>query len=433
VSGRLSPEARAGAAEGRQSSLEVPVAELYMALDQPRRSRRPSGGSRRRWRVRLVTGRRIAALVVAAAAFGAGFSTNAVISHVGHNPHPTGVVIGQQVTHQTLANRPPNRASSPAGRFASLVWQAPLLVDPYGSPQSVSCAASNFCALVDDHGRAAVYTNGDWPAPAPVDAAVAIDSVSCPTVGFCMAVDASGSALAFSGGAWSKPVKIDKAPFAELTSVSCSSPGFCVAVDSLGDGFVYTGRSWSPPASADSGAWSAASRDDASLSCPVDGFCVGVDPAQNFFYYVGGNWQPTAGFDPSTPAPSITARYGDAVSCSSPSLCVAAANLGEALAYNGTSWSQPVVVDPDGYLESLSCPADNFCVAVDGLLPDGFGAVAQTGNVFLYNGTTWSTPQNVDGSGILRSVSCPDATFCVAVDQSGNVVAGIASPLPLHH
>jgi hypothetical protein len=74
------------------------------------------------------------------------------------------------------------------------------------------------------------------------------------------------------------------------------------------------------------------------------------------------------------------------------------------------SWSAPSNIDvgEDG-LASVSCPSASFCVAVD-----------VEGNAFTYNGSSWS--QSLSGGGPITSVSCASASFCVAVDQSGNAL-----------
>jgi hypothetical protein len=90
-------------------------------------------------------------------------------------------------------------------------------------------------------------------------------------------------------------------------------------------------------------------------------------------------------------------------------------NVGNALTWNGTSWSQPVSIDPNtGSLPSVSCPSATFCVAVDDF------------DAFTWNGTSWSQPVSIDlgGNAYLNSVSCASATFCVAVDESGDAVIG---------
>ena len=41
------------------------------------------------------------------------------------------------------------------------------------------------------------------------------------------------------------------------------------------------------------------------------------------------------------------------------------------------------------------------------------------GNVLTYDGSSWSSPDNIDaGKRFLYSVSCPTTSFCVAVDDA---------------
>jgi hypothetical protein len=46
-------------------------------------------------------------------------------------------------------------------------------------------------------------------------------------------------------------------------------------------------------------------------------------------------------------------------------------------------------------------------------------AVGARGDVFTFNGTSWSGPATVDAGHDLISVSCPSTSFCMAVDSSG--------------
>ncbi len=76
------------------------------------------------------------------------------------------------------------------------------------------------------------------------------------------------------------------------------------------------------------------------------------------------------------------------------------------------TWSAPQSVDPTyPHLVSVSCPSASFCVAVD-----------YSGHALTYNGTAWSAPVDIDGSNLLRSVSCPSASFCAAVDGNGHAL-----------
>ena len=105
----------------------------------------------------------------------------------------------------------------------------------------------------------------------------------------------------------------------------------------------------------------------------------------------------------------------------------------EWLTWNGAVWSKPQPIQaaqpnnhcgsqcPPSFLNWVSCPTATFCVAV-----------GSDGNAIEWNGTTWSAPQSVDpnlatsGQPLLGidAVSCPAASFCVALFADGNAVIG---------
>jgi hypothetical protein len=79
-----------------------------------------------------------------------------------------------------------------------------------------------------------------------------------------------------------------------------------------------------------------------------------------------------------------------------------------AVTYDGGTWSKPVTIDPNGGgLRSISCPSASFCAAVD-----------FKGNALTYGVGTWSSLDIVDPGTPLESVSCSSATSCIAVDST---------------
>ena len=146
----------------------------------------------------------------------------------------------------------------------------------------------------------------------------------------------------------------------------------------------------------------------ASNSCPSVTFCVAVDDAGNALMWNGLTW--------SIPK-SISGGYEDlsSVSCASRTFCVALSNGGHATVWNGTDWSIPQVVYStalSGASPSVSCPSSTFCMSVD-----------DTGLATWWNGTTWSTPKSIEPQiNNTTSVSCASASFCAAVDGGGNAI-----------
>jgi hypothetical protein len=74
------------------------------------------------------------------------------------------------------------------------------------------------------------------------------------------------------------------------------------------------------------------------------------------------------------------------------------------------------------FIPNVSCPARNFCAAVDGA----------GGNVVTFDGNGWTAPVNIDSKAansvsgavliFLMSVSCRSATFCVTRDTVGDAL-----------
>jgi hypothetical protein len=267
-------------------------------------------------------------------------------------------------------------------------------------------------------GYAVTYDGTAWSRPARLSSAGEPDSVSCPTVTFCVAVDArDSSASLFNGSRWSSAPGInDGVPGTQvgMASVSCSSPTFCAAVDNGSNAFTFNGTSWSPATAAAPG------NQLSTVSCPSASFCAAVDYGPDVVTFNGTSWSKPSAIDPGS--------YLQAVSCASARFCVAVDRKGNALTFNGSTWSAPVNADPNGLSMGeggiswpvVSCPASDFCAAVDG----------GTGNVVTFDGSTWSAPVTIDAKAahsvtgpvliFLMSVSCPSARFCVAGDSTGD-------------
>ncbi len=82
-------------------------------------------------------------------------------------------------------------------------------------------------------------------------------------------------------------------------------------------------------------------------------------------------------------------------------------------AYAAGGWSAPTSIDTTAPLIDVSCPTATFCAAVD-----------NTGGALTYNGTNWSGRSEIDPGALNGlSVSCPTAGFCVAVDTGATLKA----------
>lgn len=110
-----------------------------------------------------------------------------------------------------------------------------------------------------------------------------------------------------------------------------------------------------------------------------------------------------------------------AVSCPSTTMCMAGDWSGNALMWNGTSWSAPVTVDGQGpmlSLRAISCPSQSMCM---GLRDNGDG---QGGAVLWTASSGWASGGAVPDSSVEPlggSISCPTPTWCMASYDFGQV------------
>ena len=104
----------------------------------------------------------------------------------------------------------------------------------------------------------------------------------------------------------------------------------------------------------------------------------------------------------------------DAVSCPSPSLCVAGDNAGDVLVSTDptagrTAWTLvQLSVSSPGAITGVSCPTVSFCVAVD-IPGDVFWSTDPTGGPGAWHANTANVATGMGG------VSCASPTLCVAV------------------
>jgi hypothetical protein len=300
-------------------------------------------------------------------------------------------------------------------------WTAtPTKTVSYESFRSVSCPSASFCVAVGPK-YALTYNGTSWSAPTKIDDGDYLgQSVSCSSATFCAELGYDGPgvsyALTYNGKSWAAPTNIDyvNGTISGIDSVSCPSATFCVAVGTAEGAYVFThyaltynGTSWSAPTqidNSDSGGYFN------SVSCPSATFCTAVSDTGYALTYNGTSWSGGTNIAPNPPGTCSTSCSHEgltSVSCPSATFCVAVDYDGDALTYNGTSWSAPTHIGGDE--DGVSCPSATFCVAVD-----------QNGDALTYNGRSWSTPTHIGHEA--ESVSCPSATFCAAIGFNGEAL-----------
>ena len=329
-------------------------------------------------------------------------------------------------------------AGSQAALFDGGLWSMPKDIDRGMQLMAVSCASTNFCAVLVFGGdvltmREVPADNNatpTWSGPIAVDDGVSLRSVSCPSSTFCAAVG-DGGIVTYNGRSWSEATVPNSD--SDLGSVSCPTITFCVAWELYGgEVMTYNGHSWSSPAAPILGIEPA--------GCPLEPFCtvladfsaplLGVDiasqvscPTASFCAVFDGSSTVTLynGTSRSTVHVHVDGEGGP-FTCASSSLCVLVSYSGTSIPtmmmYKGRSWSIGIL-DVGTYtrgdnIRAVSCSSDDFCAAVD-----------QFGQVMTYDGTSWSVPTQIGIDGSLdsgpSSISCAAGPFCVAVDPDGYV------------
>ncbi len=61
----------------------------------------------------------------------------------------------------------------------------------------------------------------------------------------------------------------------------------------------------------------------------------------------------------------LSDNIGAAISCGAAWNCVAVSTAGTETTYDGTSWSSPVMIDPNGSFYAVACTSSAFCLATD--------------------------------------------------------------------
>ncbi|HEX8767576.1 MAG TPA: hypothetical protein VF714_04355, partial [Jatrophihabitans sp.] len=219
-------------------------------------------------------------------------------------------------------------------------------------------------------------------------------SVSCPSTSFCMTADGSNT-YTYDGSAWSAPMQLthDPDPNVGPALVSCTSASFCLAVPRGRGGsssWAWDGATWTAHAVPTEAGFS-------DLSCVSPTFCLGTVAD----YYAGDNRAYTfngSGWSGGVPVNSHGWITG--VSCATTSFCVIANEHGDVFVFNGTTWSAASHLT-DAEIYAVSCPSTTFCMA-----PDGRGVS------HAYNGTAWSS-QPLPAMGV-NAVSCSSSAFCAA-------------------
>jgi hypothetical protein len=233
-------------------------------------------------------------------------------------------------------------------------------------------------------------------------------ALSCPSVSFCAVVGGT-SVATYAHGVWSRRQDITRGYVGDsLNDVSCPTATFCVAVGGGGDGGEAGGSTYTYV----HGTWSRGPRfyldgyGESAVSCASTTWCV-ADGWGALRVFQNGTWSQRPGGD--GPA--------SAISCPSAALCLGLiGNRGDDISaftlLRGTvSSATPIGFNP----AVLTCASTAFCLA---LAP---------GVTATYANGTWTSADRGDTDIDLWSVSCPSASFCLAVGSAAATSAPSAT------
>src|ERR1035437_3693534 len=130
----------------------------------------------------------------------------------------------------------------------------------------------------------------------------------------------------------------------------------------------------------------------------------------------GGSGPASATWNPPT-GTGLSPTAASSVSCSSPTFCAAVDYYGNVAMFDGVSWSAPASSGV-GDLTNVSCPTASFCLAVGWNAPGG----VVDEYALTFNGTSWGAPVHIaHGGSAGLSLSCSSASFCVVVDHNNDL------------
>jgi hypothetical protein len=322
-------------------------------------------------------------------------------------------------------------------------WNQPLSLDRqpagFGSMaiRSIACPSATLCVGTDDSGGVITSTNptggaSAWSEPAGIDGSYSLNNISCPTTTFCAAVDSNGRVLTSTNptggsGSWSAPVPLATGGY--LYQIACPSTKLCVVAGGE-SGRIAT----STDPTGGEGAWTSTSVSGTpyAVTCPSEKLCVLDDGGST----LDVSTDPTGGAGAWSFVSSNVVGVLHGPSCPSTKLCVAPSRTGIVGNRGGSitttteptvsgSWSEPAEIDSEGVILEVTCPTETFCLAIN---ENGevFHSTNPTGGAAAWSAAVALAQRPVRSIGFQyieeTSVTCASPTLCLAYDRRGNVV-----------
>jgi hypothetical protein len=269
-----------------------------------------------------------------------------------------------------------------------------------------------------------------WGAPQSLNVG-RLSGVTCPTADLCVASELYGGLMITTDPAAGAEAWRSGGPQGFFDSLACPSPELCVAIRSAVNGSTSILESADPASRRAKWTTTATSAPRCvgscgyQLACPSIKLCVAVDGAGTLL----SSTNPTGGRSAwlaTRIAGGAPLRSLSAISCPSSSLCVVAdgtrgrAFISRDPGGGATAWrAQQLGFDPDW----LACPLRTLCLANQ---RDSFSLSSQAP---LEGARSWIW-NRVDRAGALTGISCPTTSACLAVDDTGHLISGLALAPP---
>jgi hypothetical protein len=269
-----------------------------------------------------------------------------------------------------------------------------------------------------------------------------LEDVSCASSSMCMAVGTdlyTGSAGKGVGQLWNGTEwkTVFSGINATPTAIDCPTTTSCLAVGTSNEStwverWSVSGGTWSKAVKLielPSGATKATLRD---ISCTSETACTAVGSYFDGTKMVALAERYTGSLILSTQTTASLSEYGEfsGVSCDGASSCTAVGRKGSgssllAERWNGSEWSllsTPAKPEESGAnefnLERVSCPSASFCMAVGSYKKE----LARWAFAERWNGTSWSIQATPKPTGTkstaLLGVSCSSSSACAAVGRN---------------